>query len=87
MGRIGPGEHGLPGCEHHVGLTVMDRGRGQQAQTPVVMLVVLPVEELAAEVQAVLDAGEAVGKLPLRALTGQQVFIPVLLSGQPVLTL
>ena len=32
---------------------------GRERQAPVVMLVVLPVEELAAELQAVVDAGES----------------------------
>ena len=63
MGSIGRGEHCLPRSERRLGLTVMDRGRGQQAQTPVMMFVVLPVEKLATEVQAVFDAGEAFGEL------------------------
>jgi hypothetical protein len=41
----------------------MDHRWRQQAQAPVVVLVVLPVEEPFAELQAVLEAGEAVGEL------------------------
>ena len=55
MGKVGRGQHRLSGSQHRVGLTVMHHGRGQQAQAAVVMLVVLLVDELAAELQAVFD--------------------------------
>ncbi len=61
MSGVGRGEHHLPGSQHRVRLAVVDRGGGQQAQAPVVMLVVLPVEELAARVQGVLEASKTVG--------------------------
>jgi len=38
---MGRGEHRLPGSQHRVGLTEVDRGWRQQAQAPVVMLFVL----------------------------------------------
>ena len=60
---MGRGKHGLPCGQHHVGLPVVDHGQRQQAQAPVVMRVVLRMEELAADVQAVLDAGEASGEV------------------------
>ena len=60
---MGRAEHRLSGGLHHVGVALVDRGRGQQAQAPVVMLVVLPMKELRAEVQAVFVAGEAVREL------------------------
>ena len=62
VGGVGRGEHCLPRGERGIGLTVMDRRRGQQAQAPVVMLVVLPVKELTTEIQTVFDAGEAAGE-------------------------
>ena len=63
MGDMSRGQHRLSGSQHHVGLTKVDHRRRQQAQTPVVMLVVLPMEELAAELQAMFDADETVGEL------------------------
>ena len=60
MGRV---EYGLARGQDRVRLPEVDYGRRQQAQAPVVMLVVLPMNELAAEVQGVLEAGEAVGEL------------------------
>ena len=65
MGSIGRGEHRLPGSQYRGGLTVMDHRWRQQTQAPVVVLVVLPLDELAAELQAVFDAGETVGELRL----------------------
>jgi len=41
LGGMGRGEHRLPGSQHRVGLTEVDRGWRQQAQAPVVMLFVL----------------------------------------------
>ena len=58
MGGVSRSQHRLPGGQDRVGLAKVDRGRCQQAQAPVVMLVVLPVDELAAELQSVVDAGE-----------------------------
>lgn len=46
-----------------LGLAVMERGRRQQAPAPVVMLVALPMEELAVAFQTVPEAAEAVGRL------------------------
>ena len=43
----------------------MDHCWGQQAKTPVMMLVVLPVDELATKLQAMFHAGETVGELRL----------------------
>jgi|COG998Drversion2_1049125.scaffolds.fasta_scaffold943365_1 hypothetical protein len=58
MGRV---EHGLPRGQYGLGLPGVDHRRRQQAQPPVVMFVVLPVEELAARVQGVLEASKTVG--------------------------
>ncbi|HIQ23290.1 MAG TPA: hypothetical protein EYH34_18865 [Planctomycetes bacterium] len=63
MRGVGRGEHRLPGSQHRVGLAVVDCGGRQQAQTPVVMLVIVPMEEGAAEVQAMVEAREALGEL------------------------
>ena len=40
-------QHRLSGSQHRVGLTKVDHRWRQLAQAPVVMLVVLPMEELA----------------------------------------
>jgi len=62
MGSIGLIEHRLPGSQDRAGLAVVNGGRGQQAQSPAVMVVVVPLEEPAAELQGVSEAAEAVGE-------------------------
>ena len=63
MRGAGGAEHRLPGSQYRAGLAVVDCGGRQQAQTPVVMLVIVPMEEGAAEVQAMVEAREALGEL------------------------
>jgi len=65
MDSIGRREHRLAGRQDRGGLAVMDHRGGQQAKAPVMMLVVLPVDELAAELQTLFDAGETVGEVRL----------------------
>ncbi len=47
----------LDGCR---GLTGVDDGRRQETDSPVAVLVVMPAEEAATEVEAVLEVGEGV---------------------------
>ena len=63
VGRIGGGQGSPPCLQQLWCLTAMDRGRGQQGQTPMMMLVVVPREEFSAELQPVLLGGKAVGEV------------------------
>ena len=57
------GQHGGPRLEDCRGLASVHDGRCQKPDTPVGVLLVVPVKEPAAEVEAMLMAGEAVWKV------------------------
>ena len=52
---VGDIENGLPFGDELGGLTVVDRGRGQQLQPRVMMLVVVPGKEVLAEAPRILE--------------------------------
>src|SRR5208282_5573789 len=56
-------EYGLPRLQHCVGIAVMDRGGREQAEPPVVMLVVLPSKECRGEALGMFKTVEAFGEL------------------------
>ena len=58
----GPVQGPLPRGMHGVDLTVMNLVRGHQADPAVVVVLVVPGEELTAEAPGVLDAAEALGE-------------------------
>ena len=55
MGLVGDIENGLPFRDELDGLTVMDRGRSQQLQSRVMVLVVVPGEKVLTEPASILD--------------------------------
>jgi len=57
------GQHGGPRFEDCCGLASVHDGRCQKPDTPVAVLLVVPVKESAAEVEAVVLTGEAVWKV------------------------
>ena len=57
---MGGGQHGGPCLEGCRGLAGVHDGRCQKPDTPVAVLLVMPAEEPAAEVESVVVAGEAV---------------------------
>ena len=57
------GQHGGPRFEDCRGLASVHVGRCQKPDTPVPVLLVVPVKEPAAEVEAVVLTGEAVWKV------------------------
>ena len=63
MTQVGDIENGLPLGDKLGSLTVMNRGRRQQLQAGVMVLVVIPGEELQAETAGILDGAKAVGVL------------------------
>ena len=56
-------EHGLASGKHCFSLAMMHRRGRQQAEAPVMVLVVLPLKELRAEVLGVFETVEAIGEL------------------------
>jgi hypothetical protein len=65
IGLEGAIEGFLAGCEDFVGLAVVDLIRRHQADPGVVMILVIPIEEGAAERLCVLDTAEPLRKLGL----------------------
>ena len=65
IGLEGAVEGFLAGCEDLVGLTVVDLVRRHQADASMVMILIIPIEEAAAERLCVLDAAEPLRKLGL----------------------
>jgi hypothetical protein len=57
---MGGGQHRSAGLDGGFGVAGVDDCRRQQPNAPVAMLLVVPVEEPAAEVEAVVIAGEPV---------------------------
>ena len=55
----------LSGCIDRVGLAVMDLIWGHEAEAGMMVIVIVPIEEAAAESLGVLDAAEAFGKFRL----------------------
>jgi len=56
-------QHGGPRLEDYGGLARVHDGRCEKPDTPVAVLLVVPVKEPAAEVEAVVLTGEAVWKV------------------------
>ena len=65
IGLEGAVEGFLAGCVDLVGLTVVDLVRRHQADTSMVMILIIPIKEAAAERLCVLDAAEPLRKLGL----------------------
>jgi hypothetical protein len=78
MGAEGVIESALPGGMDGIGLAVVDLVRGHQTEAEVVVVLIVPGEELPAELLGILAAAEALGKPRL-------VFEGWLFSGSGVL--
>ena len=63
MRLIGSIQYGLAVGQDRFSLARVDHGWGEQAETGVAVLLVVPREELLAESAAVLDTAEAVGEI------------------------
>ena len=66
MGGVRCVEDGLSPGQGRIGLAMMDRGRREQSQAPVVVLDVVPVEEGGPEIEGSIVRGEALGGPPGR---------------------
>ncbi len=62
MGAEGVIESALPGGMDGIGLAVVDLVRGHQTEAEVVVVLIVPGEELPAELLGILAAAEALGK-------------------------
>ena len=59
---VGPLEDDAPLLEKTASCSGVDRGWGEQAETPVAVVVVVSVEEVAAAFEGVVEAVEAIGE-------------------------
>ena len=63
MSSVSSVQYDLPGSENLLRLTVVDDRRCQQGNAPVVVLVIVPVEELLAETVTVFLGAESIRKV------------------------